>query len=433
MKYCVAMVVLLCAAIFVPTNSYAQLSPEATLVSGSEIPLQGSCKNNGLNPDELGISGKNATLSCTGKGTDMLNLFYSDGTFDKCVYIDNLDPNNKALFIPVRTSQEWLAFKNTTQRDGNLHNKVRMTYGCEAGTITDPCSMGQTFPRGRNGAQVTFTSKATKILNYTCIATTKCGVWTLTSSTGTCPVNGACGEASTLPAATAPTSNLCNAGTAGHVSQSETWNWQCKGLNGGKDTSCQAIIQRDGLCGKADGGLFAEPPLSNLCEMGTPTEVSQSATRFNWDCIGENNGIIASCSANYVNGDGCGPAAGRTYSRRPHPFNLCALNWTRVGKMAVTADTYEWRCKTVHSPRLTVSCSADRNPVSCGLPWGGAIDSGESVTAYATPHVQCGDSCIPETRSCNEGVLSGSYDKKSCAMLACDKSKSKEGCTAGCH
>ncbi len=433
MKHFLAFVISACALLLGHAEGYAQRPPEAILVQGSELPLQGSCKKNGLDSDELGSSGKNATLSCTGKGTDMVNLFYSDGTYDKCVYIDNLDRNNQALFIPVRTSQEWLAFKATTQADGNLNNKVRITYGCDAGTIMDPCSMGQVFPRGRNGAQVTFTSNATKILNYTCVATTKCGVWTLTSSTGTCPVNGVCGEASTMPFAAAPKTNLCSAGTASNVTRNEAWNWQCKGLNGGKDSYCETTIQRDGVCGKADGGTFAEAPENNLCDMGTPTAVSQSATKYNWDCMGENNGVIASCSARFVNGDGCGPAAGRTYSRRPHPFNLCALNWTRLGNMAITSDSYEWQCKTVHSPKLTVSCSADRNPVSCGLPWGGAIDSGDSVTAYAAPHATCGDKCIPETRSCNDGVLSGSYEKKSCAMLACEYAKGNASCFNGCH
>jgi hypothetical protein len=56
---------------------------------------------------------------------------------------------------------------------------------------------------------------------------------------------------------------------------------------------------------------------------------------------------------------------------------------------------------------------------SCGLPWGGSISHGQSVTAYAASSVPCGNSCTSQTRTCNNGSLSGSYGYSSCSVGAC--------------
>ena len=52
--------------------------------------------------------------------------------------------------------------------------------------------------------------------------------------------------------------------------------------------------------------------------------------------------------------------------------------------------------------------------LSCSLPWGGSIAHGASVTAYSTslPTGPC--SSFAETRSCDDGSLSGSYTHGSC-------------------
>ncbi len=69
-------------------------------------------------------------------------------------------------------------------------------------------------------------------------------------------------------------------------------------------------------------------------------------------------------------------------------------------------------------PAASTSCSA-RACNSCTLPWGGSISSGQNVTAYQASQVSCGQSCKSQTRTCTDGTLSGSYDKKSCAVAAC--------------
>jgi hypothetical protein len=46
---------------------------------------------------------------------------------------------------------------------------------------------------------------------------------------------------------------------------------------------------------------------------------------------------------------------------------------------------------------------------SCNLPWGGTLADGQSVTAYSTNAPGCGSSCtaVSQVRTCNNGVLSG--------------------------
>jgi hypothetical protein len=51
----------------------------------------------------------------------------------------------------------------------------------------------------------------------------------------------------------------------------------------------------------------------------------------------------------------------------------------------------------------------------CPLPWGGTIAHNQSVTAYSSPSVPYGSSCVAQTRSCSNGTLSGSYGHATCS------------------
>jgi hypothetical protein len=56
------------------------------------------------------------------------------------------------------------------------------------------------------------------------------------------------------------------------------------------------------------------------------------------------------------------------------------------------------------------------SPPTCTLPWGGTINNGQSVTAYASSSVPYGSSCQSQTRTCSNGSLSGSYQYQSCSV-----------------
>ena len=60
------------------------------------------------------------------------------------------------------------------------------------------------------------------------------------STSGASPINGTCGSANGGTFTTAPTTNLCSAGTATAVSGSGPWTWSCTGSNGGTTASCSA-------------------------------------------------------------------------------------------------------------------------------------------------------------------------------------------------
>jgi hypothetical protein len=66
---------------------------------------------------------------------------------------------------------------------------------------------------------------------------------------------------------------------------------------------------------------------------------------------------------------------------------------------------------------MAMSCSSG-TPAACSLPWGGSIAHGQTVTAYQTNVVMPGGSCAPyaETRSCDNGALSGSYQYSACSV-----------------
>lgn len=61
-------------------------------------------------------------------------------------------------------------------------------------------------------------------------------------SVASCAVNGACGSANGQTFQTAPTTNLCNSGTASSVSSgAASFTWTCSGQGGGSNASCSAL------------------------------------------------------------------------------------------------------------------------------------------------------------------------------------------------
>jgi hypothetical protein len=127
-------------------------------------------------------------------------------------------------------------------------------------------------------------------------------------------------------------------------------------------------------------------------------------------------------------------------------FGSCSqiTNCTAPWGATVTPGTYDaYSAGTVNAPttcasvKNTYTCNPDgtgtcstgnildckfsgcAQMLSCPLPWGGSIANGQSVGAYQSASVACGSSCVSETRTCNNGTLSGSYNNASCSVGAC--------------
>jgi hypothetical protein len=126
---------------------------------------------------------------------------------------------------------------------------------------------------------------------------------TLTASSSggtTSSVNGTCGSSNGGSDSTAPTANLCSAGTASSVSGSGPWSWSCAGSGGGTNATCSAkkvasAQPVNGACGSSNGGTVSTKPTANLCTAGTASTVSGSGP-WSWSCAGANGGSTASCS-----------------------------------------------------------------------------------------------------------------------------------------
>ena len=101
-------------------------------------------------------------------------------------------------------------------------------------------------------------------------------------------INGACGSANGQTFATAPTTNLCSAGTASAVSIPEYvggWYWTCAGLNGGISTHCTAFI------GSAQPSITVTSPNGGeTWQIGTSRQITfQSSYPVNVYLSSQNN------------------------------------------------------------------------------------------------------------------------------------------------
>ncbi|MFA5296278.1 MAG: DUF2341 domain-containing protein [Methanoregulaceae archaeon] len=152
-------------------------------------------------------------------------------------------------------------------------------------------------------------------------------------------VNGTCGSSNNGNFSTVPSSNLCSAGTASAVSGTGPWTWTCTGSGGGTTANCSANKIVNGVCGSSHGGAFSTAPSSNLCSAGTASAVSGTGP-WTWTCTGAYTGTTANCSA-YVIADGaCGSSNNGTFQVAPST-NLCSAG---IASAVSGAGPWTWTC-----------------------------------------------------------------------------------------
>lgn len=104
---------------------------------------------------------------------------------------------------------------------------------------------------------------------------------------GDTPVNGVCAPDKLVAQASKPNGKLCDVGTPTSVTGSGPWSWQCKGLKGGNDATCNAPLLGAGGCGATNGTRIPNKPNANLCATGTPgTVTGNNTTGWDWNCTG---------------------------------------------------------------------------------------------------------------------------------------------------
>jgi hypothetical protein len=111
--------------------------------------------------------------------------------------------------------------------------------------------------------------------------------------TGDPPLKGVCGSANGVPVTSPPSANLCSAGAASAVTGIGPWSWACAGGSGGSTASCSAPLAT-GQCGPANGSTTGAAPTSGLCNVGTASAMTGGGPWI-WTC--SSGGAAASCEA----------------------------------------------------------------------------------------------------------------------------------------
>ena len=161
----------------------------------------------------------------------------------------------------------------------------------------------------------------------------------------------------------------------------------------------------NGVCGSSAG----------ICSVGRynndDNHTTTCGTNRTWSCAGINGGTTANClianAACQINGR-CGSSVNTC--NYGSPSNLGA------GLSGSCSGIATWSCVGSNGG-TTANCSQNNRCASCLSPCG-TIAHGASCTAYATSSA-CSGSCRSETRTCNNGTLSGSFTNASCSIMAC--------------
>jgi hypothetical protein len=91
------------------------------------------------------------------------------------------------------------------------------------------------------------------------------------------------------------------------------------------------------------------------------------------------------------------------YLKSSVPYGSTCQSENRTCRRGFFAGTYQY-----------TTCDIDA-PHSC-LHNGATIAHGQSISAFLQSSVPYGQSCVQQTRTCNNGILSGSYDFTSCSV-----------------
>ncbi len=169
--------------------------------------------------------------------------------------------------------------------------------------------------------------------------------------------NGACGSANGQTLSSAPSGDaLCDNGTASAVTATATgWQWSCSGTtigsNIGKDATCTATASIiNGACGTS----------LNTCTAGTLQDVTDSSTNYLWNCLGISGGTPDYCSlAKPVDG-ACGSDNNGTFTTLlSSDSNLCSAG--TVSGFATTSTGWSWSCLGLNGGSPANNCVAQKS------------------------------------------------------------------------
>ena len=183
--------------------------------------------------------------------------------------------------VSLAAGNYWLAYLPSS--NGLSFRKQNNTGSC--------VYKGQTFSNGMPATFATSTSN--------CAPTTWSFYATVvTSGGGGSLVNGACGSSNGATLASAPTTNLCSAGTASAVTGTGPWNWTCAG-SGGTTASCSAQPQG----GSAVAPTITTQPHSQAVAVGamaTFTVAASGTAPLSYQWLKNGTAIAGATSSSYT-------------------------------------------------------------------------------------------------------------------------------------
>ena len=150
-------------------------------------------------------------------------------------------------------------------------------------------------------------------------------------------------------------------------------------------------------CKRSDGTYVAD----SFCSQPKPDEVQSCSVScaVHGDCmtpwgvaLSEGSSVVAYQESNPT---GCSPGC-------VSEVRVCEKVGGGASKPKLTGSYQYQSC--------TELCNGSSD---CLLPWGGTVADGQSVVAYKEKSVRA-TQCTSEIRTCNSGVLSGSYEESSC-------------------
>ena len=235
---------------------------------------------------------------------------------------------------------------------------------CSVSKIIGQCGSGQntTVPAQPSGTAAcsagTFsdTADTNTMWKWKCLGTGSVNDASCTAN----KIVGQCGSAQNADVSAQPSGTAsCSAGTFSDTADTATlWQWKCLGTGSVNDASCSAYIPIDAVCGTADGGkTYTKPSGSAACSVGPYSNLADDPLVWNWKCLGIHSGSDITCSADIIIDGTCGPAKDTTVSSQPTGLTACDTG--NFNNLTDTSILWRWQCLGINGGN-NISCTANK-------------------------------------------------------------------------
>jgi hypothetical protein len=146
---------------------------------------------------------------------------------------------------------------------------------------------------------------------------------------------------------------------------------------------------------------------------GTPNTLSCLNGTLSCTLAGGGAGVVGTDCAYNSCANGCTKPWGGTLTSGSSSTAYQAANV--VYPTTCTSESRTCTNGVLSGSYTNSSCTETGQP--CNLPWGGTINDTQTTTAYQAATVTAPATCTSETRTCNNAVLSGSYTNQTCSAV----------------